>query len=776
MGVTRTSPITTPKPSCTIAPSACSSLWSSYSQNYADDPWAPEPACEEPSTTCDPQTSFWTASDHPACLFNADPVRLVYFPVSVKGDRLCGTNYTTATSNETLPRTVEALGTTFTSGTAYISFQNLQASDRCGVPVGTRMENFFLPLPSSEVSSRCGEFGFQQFGPTSVPLNFADLNTPVALSVYSCMARCQFGVHDHWEPLCPTIYDDYAPALAYPTARIQKLQPEWANCGFDEMLLRSDILYDPPLALSEATTEASPTLPPQTAHVSTALPPATAAPTPVPSSIADNSEPDSNDPGDDGSDGNGGDQEDNDGNDSSPGETTAPATDPAVSSAPDSSAGDSEGDNSSSDDDDAENPGDSNSNVAYPATTAQNAASTRAAAIGDAIASVIGLIPNKPSPQAQSSNVGDPSDLSSTGDGSGTNVGSSGNGDSGDQQSGGQQSGGQQSGGDQQSGGQQSGGQQGDSSSGSDGTGAEEAGQGGFAATAGSLLSMATKSLIDAQNSPAGGSAATISGQVFSLAAGVVYQDSVPVTTLGPAAQQPTAALNGVPLSTNAAGSFVLDGTTLSNDGQPVTINGQTFSMSGDVLHQNSVAVTTAAPGGVPISTNGAGSLVLDGTTLSDNGNPLTLNGQTFSLSGDVLYSNGGAVATMSGSGKDFSLTIDGQIFSGSAISSGALVLDGKTISSGGQPVTVDGQLFSLLGSVLYQNGHAVTTMTQQRTTSPSRPARTTEMSSSSKHDVASSSAASSTTSSTGDANIASASGVLLLTTFTVIQAIMICL
>ncbi|KAK4498575.1 hypothetical protein PRZ48_011233 [Zasmidium cellare] len=173
------------------------------------------------------------------------PVRLVYFPPEIKGNRLCG-NYTTVPSNATTPVTVETFGTTFTSGTAYISFENLAAVDLCGIPTGTEMKNLFLPLPSSEVSSMCGaNNGVFITGPTSTSLNFADLQTPIASDVYKCQPKCIWG---------------------YPT-QVKQLQPEWSQCWFraDEYFRyqygQEYYLFDPPLALTQANSEDRVTVP-----------------------------------------------------------------------------------------------------------------------------------------------------------------------------------------------------------------------------------------------------------------------------------------------------------------------------------------------------------------------------------------------------------------------------------------------------------------------------------------------------------------------------------
>ncbi|KAI9695097.1 MAG: hypothetical protein M1820_008922 [Bogoriella megaspora] len=125
---------------------------------------------------------------------------------------------------------VTTLGTTLTSGTAYISypaysavgyFQSVtqgQASGLCGsaIPAG------ILALPSSEVSSLRGEWVWhtEVVATTPYSMNFADL----------------------WPN----------PVPSYPSALINK-DPRWATCFLDLMALQ-----DPPHALSVQSAAASP--------------------------------------------------------------------------------------------------------------------------------------------------------------------------------------------------------------------------------------------------------------------------------------------------------------------------------------------------------------------------------------------------------------------------------------------------------------------------------------------------------------------------------------
>ncbi|KAI9666008.1 MAG: hypothetical protein M1821_003943 [Bathelium mastoideum] len=258
-------------PACSIAPAACKSLWSVW----YDDPELPNPACvsptsSSPATACNASqlATIFTLSEYPPCTFDGagGHVRLVYFPVTTEGS-LCNRTTIPGTPTGEGPNTATWDGTTFTSGTAYISFETMQAYDRCGSLTGTPMSNFFLGLPSSAVSSACSgtnnPAGWNNGAGDQIPLTYADLEPPIRADVYKCMSQCAYGATDqddgvpYWTSLCPTIWDDYSPILVIPT-QIQTLQPAWSSCGFDLGLI-GDFAYDPPHVLTPQGVAAVPT-------------------------------------------------------------------------------------------------------------------------------------------------------------------------------------------------------------------------------------------------------------------------------------------------------------------------------------------------------------------------------------------------------------------------------------------------------------------------------------------------------------------------------------
>ena len=155
------------------------------------------------------------------CLIMGGPVELAYFPVTTVGNDKCRANGSTIT-NTGGPTVIEALGTTLTSGSVYLSFQTLYAfQEGFGRRIGPAFTDFILPLPSSAVSTQCGGW-FSAQGP-GTPLNYADLNFPWPASAYNCMNRCSTdvsfttmnGTQISWSPppQCSTIWSDLNPIL-----------------------------------------------------------------------------------------------------------------------------------------------------------------------------------------------------------------------------------------------------------------------------------------------------------------------------------------------------------------------------------------------------------------------------------------------------------------------------------------------------------------------------------------------------------------------------------
>ena len=319
-------------PACSINAADCEQLWSNYmlDAKFVLDGlpitgalqlsiWGPSnkysywqistsfigprtPACPSSdlrtlTSTCNmaAQRNIGDAASENDCVIYSGPVKLFYFPPDERSGSFCYPNETrliNTTSAAGTPTTVEHSGTTFTSGTAYLSFETLYAKDRCGHTIGTPTSNFLYPLPSSEVTTECASGSPGNVSTSTLisaveqpggPINYNYLDGPVPASVYKCMPHCNGGLPG-WETLCPTIWDDYNPVLAFPTP-LSTLQKEWgpANCYFDtfslfELQEGGNLLFDPPHLLTPASAAAAPTA----ASVTAAPTLASVAPAPTP--------------------------------------------------------------------------------------------------------------------------------------------------------------------------------------------------------------------------------------------------------------------------------------------------------------------------------------------------------------------------------------------------------------------------------------------------------------------------------------------------------------
>ncbi|KAF7192374.1 hypothetical protein HII31_06406 [Pseudocercospora fuligena] len=236
------------------------------------------------------------------CLIQGGPARLVYFPVTTTNGGFCAGNGSTVTRTDA-PSVVSALGTEFTSGTAYVSFETLYAAfrpsqaDKAGaLQIGPTFSNAIFSFRSDEISTNCYTRGFGglsdegAFG-TGTQLNFADLNYPISASAYQCQDQCysvsssvcyntsigggpvtigssvsystlygcSYSYVNYPDAFCSTIWDNFNPLLAVPT-RLRELAPEWSTCSFWHDR-QPNVIFDPPTALHQVDAAATPTSP-----------------------------------------------------------------------------------------------------------------------------------------------------------------------------------------------------------------------------------------------------------------------------------------------------------------------------------------------------------------------------------------------------------------------------------------------------------------------------------------------------------------------------------
>ncbi|CZT14981.1 uncharacterized protein RCC_00900 [Ramularia collo-cygni] len=284
-----------PAPTCSISPSDCDPLWATYlSSLSARPPQITAPPLQTPPCMNQTQASSYASATEDVygcgqCTIYGEGVQLVFWPVPTTVSRdMCaseptasrthygpgavisayagksvgnntGTDaslrgYATADGKET----IVADGHVFTSGTAYISISSVYAVDRCSKTFGTGVTDAILAMPSESVLSlRYSQDHFQQVMTTDqitgYPVNYADFHTPIPWSAWNGQVICLNEQDNRW---CNVIKENYfRPQLAIPP-QITDLSPEFKGC---QMWYNG--LWDPPLALTERSEVAKPTLP-----------------------------------------------------------------------------------------------------------------------------------------------------------------------------------------------------------------------------------------------------------------------------------------------------------------------------------------------------------------------------------------------------------------------------------------------------------------------------------------------------------------------------------
>ena len=144
-------------------------------------------------------------------------VQLLYWP---QGAQTAVVPYSQA------PMTVDALGTTLTSPTLYISYSNMYARDGCGHLVGSTISSTILAIPTDQPLSSVWGYALpwtpidhlaaSVLTATAI-FNVTDLNPPVPYSIYSSMPICATELYHDIRELgnvstCPTT-NPYNPIL-----------------------------------------------------------------------------------------------------------------------------------------------------------------------------------------------------------------------------------------------------------------------------------------------------------------------------------------------------------------------------------------------------------------------------------------------------------------------------------------------------------------------------------------------------------------------------------
>ena len=232
-----------------------------------------------------------------------------------------------------------------------------------------------------------------------------------------------------------------------------------------------------------------------------------------------------------------------------------------------------------------------------------------------------------------------------------------------------------------------------------------------------------TGCVIDGQTVSNGGQV-TVGGQVVSLQSngnGVVVVGGSATQTLEGTriTGSPSLIVGSLSYAVTPLGTigYVINGQTVPNGGQ-VTVGGQVVSLQangngvvvvGGTATQTLIATSiTGTPSliigssGYAVTPLGTTGYVIDGQTLS-NGDQVIVGGHTVSLQNNgngVVVVDGTSTQTLVGTSMagSPSLTIGGSAFGVTPIGTTGYVIDGQTVSNGGQ-VTVNGQVVSLESS-----------------------------------------------------------------------------
>ncbi|KAK0302232.1 hypothetical protein LTR82_017945 [Friedmanniomyces endolithicus] len=286
-----------PSPTCSVSPSDCDLLWSSYSSassllvNNTTASFPAPPSCT--FAGLDPTCT--------ACQIEAASARLLYWPVTtVPGSgNLCNKMAETITAMPTgAPRSFVTSGLTITSPTVAISFGGLARMDGCGTTVDT-----IIAVKPDEISSVRGYHAFFSHW----QFNFADLNYICASNVSSDVpmeerndcyqavpADAYFqGLQEISNNyiLSPaqranlTIWPNYAPELLPPATMMPIISSLWET-NHQYCIINPLGAWDPPIALQAQTSVDAPIAPTSETTTAPAVATSTSLPAAAPANLA----------------------------------------------------------------------------------------------------------------------------------------------------------------------------------------------------------------------------------------------------------------------------------------------------------------------------------------------------------------------------------------------------------------------------------------------------------------------------------------------------------
>lgn len=257
-------PFPTPLPNCTIPFDECLDLQTSYSSavtSYS----SMDLGCQ--AYQMEPVRPYCSACVSTTCSFNGMfGMNLYYWPATTSVSRdYCASEpaggwastHVPDVNNTYVPITTGTYavvdGITMYQGNVYIAFDQPQVQDNCNARVPRKDPDGknVITIASDALHSIRKYPDYLATFPikwdlTPWPVNYDDFNPPTPWSAYSGMWECVKRGQGNADPCSIVRPDSYHPYMMMPP-QIRDLDPNWANCKFDEYAS-----FDPPIALHPA--------------------------------------------------------------------------------------------------------------------------------------------------------------------------------------------------------------------------------------------------------------------------------------------------------------------------------------------------------------------------------------------------------------------------------------------------------------------------------------------------------------------------------------------
>lgn len=267
---TRSPPCTVPS---SVYKSYCTELVESYNSSLSV--FATNTAALEPPFMTQCADSLYGGiiaegddPNHADCYLDLGGGQLYYWPIETRGS-FCNQTTIAATPTGDGPNTVVVAGQTITSPSVAISFSSMDYIYTSGTQSIYSTLTTFLIFPPDQVSSQCGYHGGFS---SPLPFNYGDLNTPVPYSAWYCANNGAYEDPNGDQLPINTVRHPFNPRLYVPSTifdLVSNFPGHPKSCTVDP---RGFGFFDPPQALTKASSAALPTVPVAAPTTSAAVP------------------------------------------------------------------------------------------------------------------------------------------------------------------------------------------------------------------------------------------------------------------------------------------------------------------------------------------------------------------------------------------------------------------------------------------------------------------------------------------------------------------------